>query len=121
MRSAVLRNPELGNIEVDIPGSFVFPVYVNAVRIFFGYVYLFAAGQKRFVVTVSESDGMMIVSFRSSRTLLRELRDRLVGSESSSEPCGASAAFVMQLLHRLVRVMVGQSIPSLPTPKKNRC
>ena len=42
MRSAVLRNPELGNIEVDIPGSFVFPVYVNAVRIFFGYVYLFA-------------------------------------------------------------------------------
>lgn len=111
MRSAVLRNPELGNIEVDIPGSFVFPVYVNAVRIFFGYVYLFAAGQKRFVVTVSESDGMMIVSFRSSRTLLRELRDRLVGSESSSEPCGASAAFVMQLLHRLVRVMVGQLNP----------
>ena len=111
MRSAVRSNPELGNIEVDIPDAFVFPVYVNAVRVFLGYVYLFAAGPKRFVVTVSESEGMMTVMFRSSRTLLRELRERLVGTEPAHERGDASADFVMRLLYRLVRVMVGQLNP----------
>lgn len=112
MRFSMRRSPDAGNIEAEIPDGFVFPVYKNAFRLFFSYIYLYASGPRRFTMTVSESEDVMTVSFRSSRALLKNLReslteDSLAGSERS-EPSGDP---VLAWLHRLVRVMVVQTNP----------
>lgn len=106
------QSTELGNIETDIPETFVFPVYKNALRFFFSYIYLYAAGPRRFTVSVSESEGMMTVAFRSSRTLLKNLRESLTEDALHRGERGDSADdYMMSFLHQFVRVMMTQLNP----------
>lgn len=111
LRLTVRQGAEAGNIEVDIPEAFTFPVYKHAFRLFFNYIYLFAAGPRRFAVSVSESEGMMTVSFRSSRTLLKSLQEHLSEDPAPSPEAGESEDSLPVFLHRLVRVMMVQLNP----------
>lgn len=109
MRFAMRQSPELGNIETQIPDGFTFPVYKNALKLFFSYVYLYAAGPRRFVMSVSESEERMNVTFRSSRTLLRHLRERLTENDVAGAESSGDA--VLDFLHRQVRVLMVQVDP----------
>lgn len=108
------RGVDLGNIEVEIPKELRFPVYRNALRILFCYVYLFVAGGKRVTVSASEADGMMTLTFRSpSRSLLRRLHESLRAGDAGTAPAqkGADAAFELALLRRFVGAMMRQLGP----------
>ncbi|MCD7969263.1 MAG: helix-turn-helix domain-containing protein [Alistipes sp.] len=110
------RNFKVDNIELDIPVELRFPVYRNAFRYFFYYVFLFACELRPvpgFAVAVSQDDGMLTVNFRSAKGLLRKLHDSLT-DEGYLLPVATrdpDAAFGMQLLHRYVRAMVDQLKP----------
>lgn len=108
------RGVDLGNVEVEIPKELRFPVYRNALRILFCYVYLFVAGGKRVTVAASESDGMMTLTFRTpSRSLLRRLHESLRAAEAETAPAqkGADAAFELALLRHFVEAMMRQLRP----------
>ena len=108
------RGVDLSNVEVEIPKEFRFPVYRNALRILFSYIYLFVAGAKRVTVTASETDGMLTLTYRTpSRSLLRRLHESLRGEPAGLAPIpkGADAAFELGLLQRFVGAMLRQLTP----------
>ena len=109
------KGVDLSNIEADIPDDFCFSVYKNAFRVFFNYVYLFAGGVRRFSVSVSESEGMMTLTFKSSRNVLNRLHESLAGGVYTPPPTmvlkNPDEIFNMQLLHGFVVNIMEQLQP----------
>ncbi len=110
------RGYDLGNIHVAIPDTLSFPVYRNAFRCFFYYIYMFMSGSKRtgaLSVHAVADESMMTLTFRSGRSILKKLQESLTSKEyvhhmSSMDP---DAVFGIHLLHRFVRAMMEQLDP----------
>lgn len=112
----IRRGVDVSNIDVDIPESFSFPVFKNAFRVFFNYVYLFVAGgQRRFSVGVEASEQRLTLTLRSSRGVLKRLYESFTTAEFEPTvmPREHDAVFGICLLHRFVRNILEQLGPEI--------
>lgn len=109
------RGIDLSDIETNIPDDLCFPVYRNAFRLLFNYVYLFAADAKRFSLSAAESGERLLLSFHGPKERLRGLCACLT-DEHYDAPAASperDAVFGMRLLRRLVMNMMKQVQPAV--------
>lgn len=106
------RGTELGNIDVDIPETISFPVYKNAFRCLFCYIYMFAADAGRtahfFVHSSSEGDTMTL-TVASSAAILGQLHESLVSEEYRPDSHDPADDYGIRLMHRMVIILIHQS------------
>lgn len=117
------RGIDLSNIESNIPDDLCFPVYRNAFRLLFNYIYLFAADARRFSLSASQTDERLLLSLRGSKERLERLCKCLT-DEYYDAPAASperDAVFGMQLLRQLVMNMMKQMQPAVVLSETELC
>lgn len=74
---------DVSSVRLDIPDSFTFPAYKNALRcvLYFSYLYIISCKGKEVTVRVAEGDGRMSLTFISPDDTVKGLNEVLSGEE----------------------------------------
>jgi AraC-like DNA-binding protein/ligand-binding sensor domain-containing protein len=115
------RGMDMDGITVDIPDTFTFPVYVNAFRALFYYIYAFVSEPRRtlsvgLTVSVGKNRDMMTLSLSSpGKGVLGKLRESLCNDEKPHRKLSRDneTLFWIQLLHNLATATIKQLEPAV--------